>query len=244
MSFVIAILIVALACVVLRNLIRTVPWLFYVLAVAVVVLYFVVPTNILPRVLNSALLFSIGRCHVPIAMFAVVMYIGLFPESSAARRWMQPVRGPLSIIACILTVGHMINYAVLFLPRMFTTSALSTSVFASLVISLVLFALILVLGITSFDFVKKAMTANTWKKIQRWAYLFYALAYAHLVLILLPAAVSGGMNAIENCIAYTVVFGVYAVARVVMAVRERAAERVLDSAAEGAEELDTDLAGA
>lgn len=241
MSFVIAILIVAIACAALRNLIRAVPWVFYVLAVAVVVLYFVVPTNVLPRAINSALLFSIGRCHVPIAMFAVVMYIGLFPEGSAARKWMQPVRGPLSIIACILAVGHMINYAILFLPRMFGTSALSTSVFASLVISLVLFALVLVLGVTSFDFVKKSMSAATWKKIQRWAYLFYALAYAHLVLILLPAAMSGGGNAIENCISYTVVFGVYAVARVVLAVRERSAEQALEGAAE---ELDTDLAGA
>lgn len=241
MSFVIAILCVALACVVLRNLIRAVPWVFYVLAVAVVVLYFAVPTNVLPRTISAALLFSIGRCHVPIAMFAVVMYIGLFPEGSAARKWMQPVRGPLSIIACILAVGHMINYAILFLPRMFGPSALATSVFASLVISLVLFALVLVLGVTSFDFVKKSMSANTWKRIQKWAYLFYALAYAHLVLILLPAAMSGGGNAIENCISYTAVFGVYAVARVVMAVRERSAERALEPAAD---ELDTDLAGA
>lgn len=241
MSFVIAILCVTLACVVLRNVVRAVPWVFYALAVAVVVLYFIVPTNILPRAINSALLFSIGRCHVPIAMFAVVMYIGLFPEGSAVRKWMQPVRGPLSIIACILAVGHMINYAILFLPRMFGTSALSTSVFASLVISLVLFALLIVLGVTSFDFVKKSMTANTWKKIQKWAYLFYALAYAHLVLILLPAAASGGMNAIENCISYTVVFGVYAVVRVVMAIRERATESVLEAATE---ELDTETAGA
>lgn len=241
MSFVIAILIVTLACVVLRNLIRTVPWVFYVLAVAVVVLYFIVPTNVLPRAINSALLFSIGRCHVPIAMFAVVMYIGLFPEASAVRKWMQPVRGPLSIIACILAIGHIINYMVLFLPRMFGSSALSASVFASLIISLVLFALLLVLGVTSFDFVKKNMTANTWKKIQKWAYLFYALAYAHLVLILLPAAMSGGMNAIENCISYTAVFGVYAVVRVAMAIRERSAEGALEAAAK---DLDTDLAGA
>lgn len=241
MSFVIAILCVALACVVLRNVVRTVPWVFYALAVAVVVLYFVVPTNILPRTINAALLFSIGRCHVPIAMFAVVMYIGLFPEGSAARKWMQPVRGPLSIIASILSVGHMVNYAILFLPRMFGTSILSTSVFASLIISLVLFALVLVLGITSFDFVKKTMTANTWKKIQKWAYLFYALAYAHLVLILLPAAMNGGGNAIENCISYTAVFGVYAVARVVVAVRERAEEPALEAAAQ---DLDTDPAGA
>ena len=240
MSFVIAIICVTIACVVLRNLVRAVPWVFYILSVALVVAYFALPFVSLPRAANEILLFSIGRCHLPIAMFAVVMYIGIFPESSAIRRWMQPVRGPLSIIACILTAGHMINYAVLFLPRMLTPSMVTANVYASLVISLVLLVLVLVLGVTSFEFVKKNMNAATWKRIQKFAYLFYALAYAHLLLLLLPAAMNGGSNALENCIAYTVVFGVYGVLRAVQGVREKAAEKAMEP---GDDKLDGGLAG-
>ena len=67
--------------------------------------------------------------------------------------------------------------------------------------------------------------AHTWKYIQRWAYPFFALAYAHVLLMLLPAAARGSAHAKESIIVYSVVFGVYLVARIVRAVLDRKAGR-------------------
>ncbi|MFQ8866773.1 MAG: hypothetical protein ACLR67_00475 [Eggerthella lenta] len=55
-----------------------------------------------------------------------------------------------------------------------------------------LLVLLLVLGVTSFGFVKKHMRTESWKRLQRWAYVFFGLVYVHLMLMLAPAASRGG----------------------------------------------------
>lgn len=71
-----------------------------------------------------------------------------------------------------------------------------------------------VLGVTSFGFVKKHMRTESWKRLQRWAYVFFGLVYVHLMLMLAPAASRGGEAALVTVAVYTVVFGAYAVLRV------------------------------
>ena len=56
---------------------------------------------------------------------------------------------------------------------------------------MVLLALLVVLGVTSFNFAKKRMRAETWKKVQRLAYPFFMLVYVHLLLMLAPAVPAG-----------------------------------------------------
>ena len=88
-------------------------------------------------------------------------------------------------------------------------------------LALVLFALLLVLGVTSFNAVKRRMRADTWKRVQLLAYPFFGLVYVHLLLMLLPSALQGGAAAQASVAAYTAVFGTYAVLRVTRALLDR-----------------------
>lgn len=219
MEFLIAFVVVVAVSCALRNPLRKAPGVFYGLAIAIVVCYFAAPGLALPHDVSLVLLFTMQRCFVPVALFVLVMYIGVLPYGSPSRRWLQPVRGPLSVVACILVFGHMAHYFTGYLPRIFGTAAVASNVLASFVVALLLFALLLVLGATSLEFVKRHMKASLWKRIQRAAYLFYGLTYLHLMAMLMPAALAGGEQAVVSMVIYTVVFGGYAIARVVVALK-------------------------
>lgn len=49
-------------------------------------------------------------------------------------------------------------------------------------------AIMLPLFITSFQRVRRKMTPKAWKKLQRWACLFYALLCCHILLLTIPMA--------------------------------------------------------
>lgn len=159
----------------------------------------------------SVLLPLMGKCMLSLALFVVVMYIGVLSSSSRLRQWLNPVRGELSIIACILACGHMAVYLSSYVPRV--GQALSGNVLGSLMVALGLLALLLVLGATSFNAVKCRMAADAWKRLQRWSYLFFALVYVHLLLMLAPSAMRGSEAAIASIAVYSVVFLSYAVLR-------------------------------
>lgn len=218
MTFVLTLVITVAVCCLLRNPIRRVPWLFYLLAVAAVVLYFAVGSVVtLPAWANVAMLTLMRKCALPTALFVLVMYVGVFPKGSMVRRWLQPMRAPLSIVASILVLGHMVQYFMVYAPRVVSGSPVSTNVMVSFVMAIVLFALLLVLGVTSFEWVKRSMNTLTWKRVQRLAYGFYALIYVHLCIMLAPSAMAGRGSAILGLGVYTVVFGAYVVLRVVRA---------------------------
>ncbi|MDE8701844.1 ferric reductase-like transmembrane domain-containing protein [Adlercreutzia equolifaciens] len=219
MEFLISFVVVVVASFALRNPLRKAPAAFYGLAIATVVLYFAAPGLALPHDASIVLLFAMQRCFVPVALFVLVMYIGVLPYGSSLRRWLQPVRGPLSVVACILVFGHMAHYFAGYLPRMFGLGSVASNVVVSFVVASLLFVLLLVLGVTSLEIVKRRMKASLWKRIQRLAYLFYALTYLHLMAMLLPSALAGGTQALVSMGIYTVVFGCYAIARVVIALK-------------------------
>ena len=76
--------------------------------------------------------------------------------------------------------------------------------------------------ITSFPSVRRKMDAKIWKKLQRTAYLFYGLIYAHVMLIMVPYALKGKTTYIFNIVIYTIVFLTYAVMRVSKAYAKKA----------------------
>ena len=80
------------------------------------------------------------------------------------------------------------------------------NVVSALVVALALLVLLLVLGVTSFAFVKRRMRTDSWKRLQRWAYVFFGLVYVHLMLMLAPAASQGGEAAVASVVVYTVIF--------------------------------------
>lgn len=217
MSFVIVLAITIACCFVLRNPISKWPWLFYVLCVAADVLFLAGLAGMLPRSLWLALYVPLRKAMLPLALFVVVMYIGVFPQSGKVSKWLRPIRAELSIMACLLVVGHMASYLGTYLTGIFMGGSIKPNVIAAFYVALILLVLIIVLGVTSFKFVKKRMNAKTWKAVQRWAYPFFLLTYAHLMLVLGKAALAGGAHAVESVVVYTLVFVVYAVARLLRA---------------------------
>ena len=88
-------------------------------------------------------------------------------------------------------------------------------------VALAVTVLLVVLGATSFNNVKVRMSSQTWSRVQKWSYAFFGLTYVHVLAMLLPSALSGGMTAVQSVVAYTVVFGAYAVLRIVRAMLDR-----------------------
>ena len=229
MTFIIVLAVTAVACFALRNPLHKWPLAFYGLAIAVDVLFACGSFGMLPRSIWMPLLVLVQKCMVALAMFVVVMFIGCFSTESKVGLWLRPVRAELSIVACILACGHMAVYLASYIPRLLG-GGLSGNVLASLTLALVLLVLLLVLGVTSFQTVKKRMRTDSWKRLQKLAYPFFGLVYVHLILMLLPSALAGGAAAQTTVGVYTVLFGVYAVARVARAVIDRRAATATEGA--------------
>lgn len=218
MDFLVVLVAAVIGTLVLRRALHRVPWLFYLLAVVADAAYVAGMEGFLPRAAIAPLTMLLGKCMLSLALFVIVMYIGVFARDSRAYRSLALVRAELSIVACILAAGHMAVYMASYFPRL--GFALDGNVVASLVVALALLALLLVLGVTSLACAKKRMSKASWKAIQRWAYVFFGLAYVHLLLMLAPAASKGGLAAQESIIVYSVVFVGYAVLRLTRAVSE------------------------
>ena len=216
MTFLMVLAVTVAACLALRTPLHKWPVAFYVLAVAADVAYVIGVEGLLPRVVMGPLTLLMGKCVLSLALFVVVMYIGVFAKGSKVHQWLKPVRSELSIIACILACGHMAVYLGSYAPRLGGT--LGVNVVSALVVALALLVLLLVLGVTSFAFVKRRM------RLQRWAYVFFGLVYVHLMLMLAPAASQGGEAAVASVVVYTVIFGAYAALRVRRALVDRRAD--------------------
>ena len=190
------------------------PAVFYLLSLVLVGLYIANVYLSFPAILKSALFLLMQKCTLSLAMFVVVMYIGVFHKDSWVSQKLRPVRAELSIMACILALGHMAVYLSSYLPRLLSGTVLDASFIFFFVTAIVLLVLLAVLGVTSLQAIKARMGATTWKKVQKWAYVFFGLIYVHMVAILLPSALSGGLTAQVSVISYTVLFGLYAGLRV------------------------------
>lgn len=223
MTFALILVVTVAATFALRNPIKKWPVLFYVLAVLVDVLFVAGSFLELPRPLWSVLFLLVQKCTLSLALFIVVMYIGVFARDSKVQLWLKPIRAELSIIAWILSLGHMAVYLVSYLPRITVGGSMHDNVMVSFVVALVLFVLLLALGVTSFNVVKKRMKTESWKRLQRLAYAFFALVYVHLLLMLLPSALHGGQVAQVSVAVYSVVSVAYFVLRVVRALLDRRA---------------------
>lgn len=221
MTFAIVLACTVAACFALRNPLKACPTAFYALAIAVDVAFVAGTFWGLPRDVWSVLFVLIQKCLLPLALFVVVMYIGALPRETRPCRWLKAVRAELSIVAWILSLGHMAVYGATYLPRLLTGGRMDANVVASFAVAVVLLALLLVLGVTSFNAVKKRMRTETWKRVQKLAYPFFLLVYVHLLLMLAPSALHGGIAATTSVAVYSVVFAAYVVLRLVRAAKDR-----------------------
>lgn len=149
------------------------------------------------------------------AIFVIVMYTGAFKNGSKLIKFLMPIRAELSIIAGILTLAHNISFGKNHFVNLFTApETMSTNMKAAAGVSIILISIMLPLLITSFPIARKSMKPKVWKRLQRFAYLFYALIYVHVMLIMVPVALTGNTTYIINVLVYNVVFITYAIMRV------------------------------
>lgn len=138
------------------------------------------------------------------------------------RKIIMPVRGQMSIIACILTLGHNIAFGKTYFARLFTqTEALRTQVLLAALCSLAMIAIMLPLFVTSFLCVRRRMQPKRWKRLQRLAYVFYALMYTHVLLLNMTGVREGKPSAILNVALYSLLFMAYASLRIGKALQKR-----------------------
>ena len=142
----------AFAC---KRPIKSCPLAFYALAATLDVLFVVGSFAGLPPMLYDALFLLLHKCTLATALFAVVMYIGVFARDSRVATYLRPIRAELSIMAWLLSLGHMAIYLSSYAANL-STGLPQTNVAVALALALALFALLVVLGVTSFNVVEEA----------------------------------------------------------------------------------------
>jgi DMSO/TMAO reductase YedYZ heme-binding membrane subunit len=150
------------------------------------------------------------------------MFIGVLSDESALRKQLVPIRAELSILACLLTIGHIFMYARVFLLSLVSPTAfLPTSQTIATVIAIALVVLLMLpLMITSFKAIRQSMRPKTWKNLQKLSYPFFALIYLHIIVFLLPSALGGSQTIIISLSVYTAMFALYLILRIRKQIRE------------------------
>lgn len=161
----------------------------------------------------------VSRGALATALFAAVMYAGVLPNGSKGIKILMPIRGELSILASILTLGHNGAYGRTYFRMLFTNpDRLPANQRAAAVCSLVMLVIMIPLFVTSFKCIRRKMKPARWKKLQRFAYGFYALLYVHILLLTWPQALAGESGYVLNFLIYSIVFVGYGICRVLKAV--------------------------
>ena len=142
------------------------------------------------------------------AFWAVVIWTGALPNQSALRKKLLPQRGQLSVFAAILTLGHAVGFLISVFPRWIRNADI-----LNLTVCIVLLLIMLPLTVISVQKIRRKMKAKTWKSVQRWAYLFYALIPVHVIALNLAKARSGRKDVLFSLMLYLAVFLGYAVCR-------------------------------
>lgn len=221
MLFVAALVLAVVFAYVFKAKIKKYPVVFYIAAVIISAAVAIFDFGTCPVLIKKFIeLFSRGAFAT--AVWCLVMWTGAFKNGSALMKTFMPIRGELSIFAAILTLGHNIGYGKTYFVRIFTSpQSLKPTHLAAGIISLVMIAVMIPLTVLSVPTVRKKIPAKRWKKIQRAAYLFYALIYTHVMILFVPYAKSGKVEYCISVAVYSLVFLLYTVFRVKKAVSKK-----------------------
>ncbi|MDE7099126.1 MAG: FMN-binding protein [Ruminococcus sp.] len=205
----------ALLC---RKSLKKHPFIFYAAAVIITtssVIFVGTDTRFLPEFVNTYVIGLFTRGAFATALWYVVMFTGALPNGSAPIKKLMLIRGELSIFTAILTLGHNIGFGQTYFVRFFTDAErMSANQKTAAVLSIAMLIIMIPLAIMSFSSVRKKMNAKLWKKIQRTAYLFYAIIYIHVFVLYYPMAKAGREGIFFNILVYSVAFIGYAVMRI------------------------------
>ena len=220
MLFLISLIIAIFTAFVLDKALKKYPAAFYITAAVLTVASIVVTQSdisISSRFVRDYVLGIFSRGALGAAFWAVVMWTGALPNGSASIKKLMPIRGELSITAAVLTLAHIVTFGIQYIRNLINGRTGSGDAYRDFVITCVLsFAMTLImvpLTVMSFKAVRKKMNAKTWKKIQRLAYLFYAMIYIHIMVLFVPKAQKGREGYFLSVLLYSAVFIGYAVLR-------------------------------
>lgn len=217
MTFIISIAAAILFILLCRTRLKKDPvpfyWVFTGLSLAAVLLVW---SGIkLPGFVNGYVLPVIARGGLAGALFVIVMIAGALPNGSNMIKVLMPIRGELSIIASIMTIGHNLAYGKTYFVYLFVNpDVLPVTQKLAAICSLIMIVIMLPLFITSFKSVRKKMNGKHWKKLQRLAYIFYGLLCAHIMLLCVPNAMEGRSGYLLTVIIYGTIFSTYFVCRI------------------------------
>lgn len=219
MNFLISIMIAIVLVAIGRDFIKKHSNLCYIIATIISILLVIgVYTGTiskLPSGFSNTVLPYFTKSTFATALFVIVMYTGAFKNGSSLIKFLMPIRAELSIIASILTLAHNISFGKNHFVQLFTNpSSMAPNMLIAAIISLILIAIMVPLMITSFPSIRKKMGAKKWKKLQKSAYIFYALIYAHVMLIMVPVAKKGVSSYVLNVLVYSIVFLTYGAMRI------------------------------
>jgi DMSO/TMAO reductase YedYZ heme-binding membrane subunit len=174
-----------------------------------------------PNLIIRSIVFAVQKGQVAFSLFALVMFVGAFGHNSAIRRYLNPIRAELSIIAAFLVIGHFALYLSNYISYKSGLFLLAPGFVSSFIIAIIMLILLMPLTITSFNLIKKQMSANRWKTVQRLAYPFFGLIFFHMLGYLVVPALNGSGRAMLNVGMYAAIFLAYVVLRIRRALLDR-----------------------
>ncbi len=230
MIFLIALLEAILFVFFFKNAIRKRPAIFYVLSIAVIG-FIVCYTKlnlyeVFPEWTYLYVISVFYRGAFSTALFVIVMYIGALNPKGKIVRALMPIRGYLSIIACLITLAHSFAYGIYYISAVLhTPNELDLRQILALILTVPLFLIMIVLMVTSFKSVRKKMNPRVWKNVQRLSYPWFAILYVYLMVLLVPSMLESlstssdmemiyKVNYVLSVLLYSVVFGTYLILRV------------------------------
>ena len=216
MLFLIALIIALFIAFFLDKLLKKHPTAFYVTAsvlTACSIILLQSDIDISSHFVRDYVIGIFSRGALGAAFWAVVMWAGALPNGSAPIKKLMPIRGELSITAAILTFSHIITYGLQYISNLLKGRTGSDFVVTSIV-CIIMVLIMTPLTVMSFKTIRRKINAKTWKKIQRFAYIFYALIYVHIIVLFVPKAQKGREGYFLSVIVYSLVFIGYAVMRI------------------------------
>lgn len=216
MKLLIALVIALVVIVFAQNSIRKHPVYWYCLAFLISISSLILPETA-PEWLRDILTDYISRGTLATALFILVMYARILPAQSRISHTLMNLRAPLAIMAAIIILSHNITYFVQYHENArLGNFVMSHPEIIAAGCTVVMVLLLIPLTITSFPFVRKKMKGTTWKKLQRFSYLFYALIYIHVACLFGLQISRGNRRYLGELTIYTSIFGFYLVARVAL----------------------------
>ncbi len=155
--------------------------------------------------------------YISTYLFLIVMFMGAMSRKISLTKHFMKIRAELAIIASVLIVPHIYVHGMKLILALMGNKTITTNRVIYSIAGVIATVIMIILFITSFNFVKKKLKGGMWKKIQRWSYAFYGLVYVHILFAYLNEKVVD----IKNVMILSVVFGTYTVLRIMKAFSEK-----------------------